>query len=67
MRKALNDKDTTNHPKQTTENNTATLLCKMLATKSDERLTEDDNLERIHHTRIIGNLHINQFNNFCKT
>ena len=52
--------------KKTTQNNTETLLSKILANLSYVRFTDDDNLNMMYHIFIKGNLNINTFSHFCK-
>ena len=67
MSEALNkEKDATTHPNQTTQNNTETLLSKILANLSDARLTDDDSLNMMYHIFIKGNLNLNTFSHFCE-
>ena len=67
MSEALNkEKDATTHPNQTTQNNTETLLSKILANLSDARFTDDDSLNMMYHIFINENLTLNTCSNLCE-
>ena len=67
MSEALNnEKDATTNPNRTNQNNTKTLMNKILANLSDARFTDDDSLNMMYHIFIKGNLKLNAFSNFCE-
>lgn len=61
-----NYKDGITRPNQTTKNNTESLLSKMLGNLTDNRFTEDDNLETMYYILLKNKLDLNVLNHFCE-